>query len=151
MPAQAAPVALLITLGNPLRRDDGVAHTVPDCLFCADEVESCPLLQLTPEVADDIAGYDIVVFIDADAGAVDLSIEPIEQPPPAPALTHVSRPAEIVELSRALFGFSGQAFLCRIPVDDFSAGEKLSRRASALAVQAAKKLDILLGETRNHR
>jgi hydrogenase maturation protease len=143
--------ALLIAQGNRLRRDDGVAHAVLERLDPASDVEPRAILQLTPEVAEDIAGYEMVIFIDADAGATDLSIEPINQPPPAPALTHVSRPAEVVELSRALFGFSGRAFLCRIPVDDFSPGERLSRRASALAVQAAKKLELLLGETRKTR
>jgi hydrogenase maturation protease len=145
------PRALLIAGGNRLRRDDGVAHTVLERLGPASDVESRALLQLTPEVAEDIAGYDTVIFIDADAGAAGVSIEPVNQPPQPSSLTHVSEPAEIVELSKALFGFAGRAFLCRIPVNDFSPGEGLSRRANALAVQAARKLETLLGETRKNR
>jgi len=140
--------ALLIATGNRLRRDDGVAHTVLEQLGSARDVESRALLQLTPEVAEDIAGYDTIIFIDADIRMAALSIEALNQVPASPALTHVSRPAEIVELSRALFGFEGRAFLCRIPVDDLSSGEGLSRRASTLATQAAGKLEKLLGDLR---
>lgn len=140
--------ALLIATGNRLRRDDGVAHTVLEQLGSVRDVESRALLQLTPEVAEDIAGYDTIIFIDADVRMAALSIEALNQVPTSPALTHVSGPAEIVELSRALFGFAGRAFLCRIPGDDFSSGEGLSRRASALARQAAEKLEKLLGDLR---
>ena len=140
--------ALLIATGNRLRRDDGVAHTVLERLGPARDVQSLALLQLTPEVAEDIAGYDTVVFIDADAGAADLSLEPLDRLPSPSALTHVARPAEIVELSKALFGFTGRAFLCRIPVEDLSSGEGLSRRASALAAPATRKLEDLLDNMR---
>lgn len=111
-------------------------------------MESRALLQLTPEVAEDIAGYDAVIFIDADAGAADLSIEALEEWSSPPLLTHFSTPAEIVELSRALFGFAGRAILCRIPVADLSSGEGLSRPARALAARAAGQLEILIGGLR---
>ena len=140
--------ALLIATGNRLRRDDGVAHTVLERLDPVRDVESRALLQLTPEVAEGIAGYDVVIFIDSDTRAADLSIELLEQSPVAPALTHVSTPAEIVGLSRALFGFVGRVLLCRIPVDDLSPAQGLSRRASALATRAAEKLGNLLGDLR---
>ena len=140
--------ALLIAAGNRLRRDDGVAHMALEQLGSARDVESCALLQLTPEVAEDIAGYDAVVFIDSDTRAADVRIEPLDQAPSPPALTHVLRPVEIVGLSRALFGFTGRAFLCRIPVDDLSSGERPSHRASELAVQATGKLENLLGDLR---
>ena len=140
--------ALLIAVGNRLRRDDGVAHAVLEGLSSANDVESRAFLQLTPEVAEDIAGYDPVIFIDSDAGLAELSLEPLDQLPSPPALTHVSRPAEIVELSTALLGFAGRIFLCRIPVDDLTVGEGLTRRASELVAQAVEELEILLSELR---
>ncbi len=132
--------ALLIAAGNSLRRDDGVAHAVLELL----DAEARAVFQLRPELAEDIAGYDTVVFIDADAGAEELSIGAVDDLPPSRLFTHVSTPAEIVALARSLFDFSGRAFLCRIPVDDLSAGEGLSPRATALAARAAEKLETLL-------
>lgn len=111
--------ALLIATGNRLRRDEGVAHPVLEQLGSVRDVESGALLQLMPEVAEDTAGYDTIIFIDADIRMAALSIEALNQVPASPSLTHVSRPAEIVELSGALFGFAGRAFLCRISADDF--------------------------------
>jgi hydrogenase maturation protease len=146
--------ALVIAQGNPLRRDDGVAHRVLESLKPACDVESRAVMQLTPEVAGDIAPYDTVIFIDADVCVGTLSIEPLDHSDsdPAvspPALTHVTNAAEIVRLSRTLFGFGGSAFLCRIPVDDLSLGEGLSSRATALAAEASGKLEAVLSELRS--
>jgi Ni,Fe-hydrogenase maturation factor len=137
---------LLIAVGNPLRRDDGVAHTVVERL--GSHVDSRSFLQLTPETAEDIAGYSAVIFIDSDAGAVDLAIESIDRLPSSPVFSHISSPAQVVQLSRALFGFGGRALLCRIPVCDLSPGEGLSRQTRALAAQAVGKLKSLLSEWR---
>jgi Ni,Fe-hydrogenase maturation factor len=134
----------LIATGNTLRRDDGIAHHVLDLVRPTPGTRTRALLQLTPELAHDIAGCDAVIFIDADAGASVPSIEPLDQSPAPPAVTHISTPAEIVWLSRALFGFAGQAFLCRIPAEDLSCGEGLSRRTTMLAAEAARELEVLL-------
>lgn len=143
--------ALLISLGNRLRRDDGVAHAVAELLGATD-FESRALLQLTPEIAEDIAGYDAVIFLDADARAAEPSIHTLDESASVSALTHASSPKEIVGLSRTLFGFAGQALLCRIPVDDLSCGEGLSHRAREHAASAARKLKILLRDLRSsHR
>ena len=148
---RAAPFALLIALGNRFRRDDGVAHVVLDRLGSVCEAESRSLLQLTPEVAEEIAGYETVIFIDSDTRAAGVSIEPLDEPSSPPLFTHVARPAEVIEVSKALFGFAGRAFLCRIPVDDLSPGEGLSGHASAFAAQAAGMLEIWLSGLRVER
>lgn len=127
---------LVITVGNPLRRDDGVAHAVLNHL----DRESRSSIQLTPEMAELILGYETVVFVDADARGRDLRFDPIEEPPGATALTHFSSPANVVALARALYGFTGRAFVCRIPVADLSYRSDLSSGAVALAVRAAKLL-----------
>jgi len=137
--------ALAIGIGNPLRRDDGVAHRVLELLLQhAPGLETRPVLQLTPELAEDISGSGIVVFIDGAAGAGAVSIEVLGESPPVCTLTHICTPAEIVVLSKVLFGFAGQAFQCRIPADDLSAGIGLSRQADTLAAEAARALETLL-------
>jgi hydrogenase maturation protease len=132
---------LLIALGNSLRGDDGVAHRVLELLGA--RVEARSVMQLTPELAAEIAGFDTVVFLDAAAGIQTVTMEDVPEPTAAATLTHVSRPAEIVALSTALFGFRGRALECRIPVADFTAGQQLSPLAEHFANEAAQ----LLGQT----
>lgn len=128
---------LLIASGNRLRGDDGVAHRVAALL---PDVPCLSVMQLTPELAAGIAEFQRVVFLDADVTAGSLRLEPLDPAAGPPALTHVLRPMEIVALSRALFGFSGDAFVYRIPAEDLSVKEGLSPRATELAAEAADLL-----------
>jgi len=131
---------LLIASGNSLRGDDGVAHRVLQLLDV--KVEARSVMQLTPELAADIAAFDTVVFLDAAVGSETVTIEDVPKPTAPAALTHLSRPSEIVALSAALFGFRGRALECRIPVADFAPGRQLTPLAERFAKEAAQ----LLGE-----
>jgi Ni,Fe-hydrogenase maturation factor len=131
---------LFIASGNSLRGDDGVAHRVLELLGASAEARS--VMQLTPELAAEIAGFDTVIFLDAAVGIQTVTMEDVPKPRAAATLTHVSRPAEIVALSTALFGFRGRALECRIPAADFAAAQQLSPVAERFANEAAR----LLGE-----
>jgi Ni,Fe-hydrogenase maturation factor len=133
--------AVVIVIGNPVRRDDGVAHHVR---VETPGVATRAVLQLTPEMAEEVAPYSTVIFVDADVNAQQLRIQPIDAVPAPSALTHVLRPAEIVAMARTLFGFSGSAYTCHIPVSDLSEGEGISTSAQALARQAGAEIDNLL-------
>jgi hydrogenase maturation protease len=135
---------LVIAIGNTMRRDDGAAHRVMELLGTRAGVEELALMQLTPELAKEIAEYRVVVFIDADVSAPDLRIAAVDSAPSPSPLTHVSRPSEIVALARTLFGFAGEAYICRIPVSDLSEGEGLSQRTKELTERAAQEIDTLL-------
>jgi Ni,Fe-hydrogenase maturation factor len=126
--------ALVIAIGNPLRHDDGVAHHVARLLG---DIETRSVFQLTPELAEEMALYDPVVFVDADVNTQQVQMEPVASALAPSPLTHVLRPAEIVALAGALFGFTGHAYTCRIPVSDLSEGEGLSPDTMRLAEQAA--------------
>ncbi len=129
--------ALVIAIGNPLRRDDGVAHLVK-----MKGVEKRAVLQLTPEIAP----YGTVVFVDADVNAEKVRIEPVQEAPcPAP-LSHVSRPSEVVEMARALFDFSGQAYTCHIPAHDLWVGEGVSRTAKTFAADASREIERVIAD-----
>jgi len=141
--------ALVIAIGNTLRRDDGVAHHVSDLLNVHPDVETRAVLQLAPEMAEEMARYDTVIFVDADVSAKELLIEPVDAKPSLSGLTHVSRPSEIVALAQALFGFSGEAYACRIPVSQLSEGEELSQRTKKLAVSAAESVLAILAPHRH--
>jgi len=119
---------LLIAIGNPLRRDDGIAHAALR-QWSAQDAEKLSVIQLTPELAETIAAFDRVVFLDADVTADHITIEPVSTKPPVPSLSHASSPAEIAALARALYGFQGEALVCRIPAGDLSFGELCTQSA----------------------
>lgn len=125
---------LVIASGNTLRRDDGVAHRTLELL---DGVQKRSELQLNPELAEDVAGFDQVIFLDADAGGNAPRIVPIDLSQSRAPFTHHSAAEEIVRLARSLYGFNGTAWLCRIPAKDFGYGEGLSPEGWESARQAA--------------
>ncbi len=145
---------LLIAIGNPLRRDDGVARRVIELLRpLPPGVSAREVQQLTPELAEEIASFAEVVFLDAlvtagGCASSDVRLDEILQRRTRRpgALAHQVAPQEIVELSRRLYGFGGRAWLCAIPGMDFSAGEGLSEVAENMARAAALKLRALLSE-----
>jgi Ni,Fe-hydrogenase maturation factor len=136
---------VLIACGNRWRGDDGAAHRVLDLLGPVIGAQLRSVQQLLPELAGEIGEADLVVFLDAAIDCDRLIVQAVREPEAPPALTHVSRPSEIVALSRALFGFKGLAFECRIPVADLAPGERLSPSASDFAGEAARILLNLLG------
>jgi Ni,Fe-hydrogenase maturation factor len=131
---------LLIACGNSLRRDDGAAREVLRLIAPAPHRVLRTVQQLTPELAEEVAHFDRVVFLDADAASDTLAIEAVESPAPHSPLTHFSTPAEIVAIARGLYGFTGEALLCRIPAGDFSPGEMPEPEVLQLAQLAAARI-----------
>lgn len=136
--------ALAIAMGNPLRHDDAVGRHVLDGLAEDTDVEKLSVVQLTPEIAEQVTSYSVVIFIDAHVNARYPTIREVESVLAPIPLTHVASPAEIVALARALFGFSGHAYICRVPASDFSEGEGLSDRSKSFIKPAAREIENLL-------
>jgi len=135
---------LFLAIGNPLRGDDGVAARVLALLTAPGE--RVEVHQLTPEMAAEIAPFDNVVFIDADVGAAAVRLEPVEAPAAgAPALSHHTSAASIVEAAQRCFGFTGQAWLCRLPAREFPMAFTLSRQAEDASHLAAALLNTRFG------
>jgi hydrogenase maturation protease len=132
--------ALLVAIGNPLRGDDAVADETLQLIPPSPGLETLSLTQLTPELSARIAAYDVVVFLDADLLAPEVTLTPVESTPPPPSLTHVSTPEEILALARALYAFPGQALACRLPITSLAPGEPLTPQARRSAAQAAQLL-----------
>lgn len=137
--------ALIIAIGNRLRADDGVAHRVADLLTGA------PIRrvhQLTPEVAADMQEADTVIFLDADPAADHPSLERVQSPAQtAGSLSHSMTPEVVVTMASRLYGFQGDAWLCRLYARDFSASPEISPEAAAQLEPAAQLIQNLL-ETR---
>ncbi len=106
---------LLIGIGNPLRRDDGVGwHLVGDRGLCRH--------QLTPELIPTLATADRVLFVDAwmaPAGAVPQ----LRAVPPASTWqgeTHHIDPAALLGMARVLGAGPLPAHELLVPAFDFS-------------------------------
>jgi hydrogenase maturation protease len=132
---------ILLAIGNRYRLDDGVAWRVLELLGSLPDVEVRQTLQLMPEMAVDFAAAGCVVFVDADVQPGEARLERITSAGAGrAAMGHAVAPAELVAIAEKLFGFSGEAWLCRVPGEEFSDGVGLTARAEQSAQAAAKLL-----------
>lgn len=132
---------LVLGVGNTLRGDDGVAARVLALLaeHPSHGLHLRPTLSLVPELAVDIARHSRVIFVDADVRAVNVTLERVDEE--ARDGLHRLAPVTLVEYARTL-GFSGEAWVCRLPVESMEADGVLSARAAGAAQEAA---NLLLG------
>lgn len=135
---------LFIGYGNPLRGDDSAgplaAHRLAERGFLALAVH-----QLTPELAERLAGAHTVVFLDADAflrpGAI--AIEALTSGPASRPFEHDASPAGLLRLARTAYGAEPASWLIRIGGENFGFGEGLlasAETALSHAVEAAASL-----------
>lgn len=123
---------LVIGCGNTLRGDDAAGVRAAEVLaFRCPEVECLCVHQLTPELAEQLGGYRMVIFLDADlhaARAIARAITP-EQPGAQPQ-THFLSPEALLALSLELYKcVPPSAYVIGIPASDFEFSEELSATA----------------------
>jgi hydrogenase maturation protease len=155
---------LLIGYGNLSRRDDGVAFHILQRLRMrlglaaeladdSEEVISAQRLgmvflhQLAPELAETLAEYDAVVFLDAHVSDVGWEpvrwarIEPIYEPS---IVGHHLKPTVVLALCQTLYGAAPEGYTLSVEGHDFDFGEELSLATSSWADQAVEHLLGLL-------
>ncbi len=140
---------LIIGVGNDLRSDDGAGRVV------ADTVEALGLAgvdvrsqsQLTPELAEAMAGRRLVVFVDADTGADEVSVRPVGTSDGRGPLTHHGTPEALLDLVRNVGTPPRTTVTVSIPAADLGLGFELSE-ATAAGVDAAVALVVDLVEGR---
>jgi len=141
-------LVLCIAIGNPLRGDDGVARRALQLLPSTEQIRLLEVIQLTPELASEIAAADAVIFLDSDSSIAEVTSEAVrEYPTRSMSISHFMNPFELLEMARRLYSFAGEALLCRIPARQFEPGERLTRRAedaARSAVKLVKELPSLL-------
>ena len=148
--------ALIIGFGNQDRGDDGVAYHVVNAVrtalgqaaLPADEtglealgagkVESVFLLQLVPELLDVLAGYELIIFVDAHVqeGTDAVYCHAVSPRHVAAIFSHHLSPAMLLALLAALYGKEPAAYLVSIRGWDFSFCRGLSPASAALVPQA---------------
>lgn len=145
---------LFLGYGNPDREDDGVAWHVlravverlalPTPASYEDEFPASELadfsfyLQLTPEMAEDIASYDHVVFVDAHTGDIPEAVRLIHvdsefQRSP---FTHHLTPQSLLSFCETLYNRKPNAALLSVRGFHFRFSRALSQETSALLAQA---------------
>lgn len=136
---------LVIGIGNPLAGDDGAGPAVAGRLEDTPDVTVRTSHQLTPELAEEVAAADRVVFVDAGRGG-RLTVSRVSRAADAhdaSPLTHVIGAETVVALAHRLYGRVPAAYLVRVPGSDFRPGTDLSasvRRLIPKAVAAVKRL-----------
>ena len=131
MSASASAQTLIIGIGNPLRRDDGLGRAVAEAL-ARDGPPGCEVrtvYQLTPEVAQWMASARLVVMVDAshegEPGEVRIRrLSSVAQP--SAVGTHYTTPEELAELTRAVYGYCPPVVMVTMTGADFGLGERCS-------------------------
>ncbi len=158
---------LIAGFGNAFRRDDGVARGVVNALRArldrppmgplddgfndlGHRVDTVLLHQLVPELAETLADYDLVIFVDAH---VDTILAPIHEEPIAstfktPFVSHQMHPSTVLSLTLQIYDHAPDAMLLSLLGHDFDFGEGLSEATATLVPHAVARLvEIIERET----
>ena len=131
---------LVFGFGNPGRLDDGLgpAFTAAVGALALDHVETEADYQLTVEDAQLVAGFDVVLFVDAAVrGTEPFYLVPVTPDPEVSFSSHSVSPAQVYHLARSLFDADTRAYILAIRGYDYNEfGERLSARAAANLDQA---------------
>lgn len=151
--------AMIIGYGNLDRQDDGVAwHVMADSLAmlgvsrpldCYSDLQiETPtadfrfMLQLDPEIAQTLASYPRVCFVDACVNDLEhgFKLEKIEaQYQPSP-MTHHMTPETCMAICEALYQKSPEAMLLSVSAYEFNFSNILSKQTQAHLAPAVNKL-----------
>lgn len=157
---------LILGYGNPDREDDGVAwHVlraltiklglVPPDSYEDEFPESSHIdfafhLQLTPEMAEEVAGYEHVCFIDAHTGDIPEPVRliPVESKFQNSPFTHHLTPQSLLSMCETIYGKKPEAVLLSVLGHRFLFTRDLSRETADLVPQAVELIWNWLQEGR---
>src|SRR5438552_18248012 len=125
-PGSSPGGVVVIGYGNPLRGDDGAGVRVAEEVagWGWPHVRALGVHQLTPELAEALAGARLAVFVDARPAreGETISVEPLEPAGEPAVLDHASDPRFLLGLTRALHGSHLPAWWLTVPGLDFGLG-----------------------------
>ncbi|MDJ0632066.1 MAG: hydrogenase maturation protease [Xenococcaceae cyanobacterium MO_188.B29] len=122
---------LVIGYGNTLRSDDGAGQRVAEKIarWKLPGVQTLAVHQLTPELAENIAQADTVIFVDAVAtkdNSVSVKIQQLEAEDNNNSLGHSCNPRSLLSFTQLVYGKTIPAYWVLIPAVKFDFGEELS-------------------------
>jgi hydrogenase maturation protease len=135
------PRALLVGYGNTLRGDDALGPLAIERLrTLLPEAEFVSCHQLGPELAGQMAAFDLVLFIDARGEGKPGTVRVERLSPNAghvESLTHHVHPAALLELTETLYGQAPWAMLVTGVGTSFELREGTSREGLSEAASFA--------------
>lgn len=141
---------LILACGNTLRGDDGIGPFL--CAraaerFAADaRVRAVASHQWAPDMAEDVAGAETVVFIDCalDQAPGQILLRELSPAPIKPGLvTHHLGAPELLQTAEELYGARpGRAVLLTVGAGSIELGEELSPAVRAALPDAQELLEV---------
>ena len=149
---------LVIGYGTPDRQDDGVAWHVLHALATRlnlpapdsyeeefpsnDRLDFTFTLQLTPEMAEQIAPYERVCFVDAHTGSIasEVQLVPVESQFQHSPFTHHLTAQSLLSMCQSLYGNTPQAVLLSVRGYQFEFERELSTETAALVPEAVEMI-----------
>lgn len=123
---------LIIGYGNRLRGDDGLGWHAAERLreLAPDRgVQIVAAHQLAPEMAEEVSGAELVLFLDSREGGTPGQFRQEEVQPAARdrgAVSHHLAPSELLDLALRVYGKCPQAMLLSLSGAQFEHGDGLS-------------------------
>ena len=139
---------LIIGYGNTLRGDDGIGYKIAEIIeqWNLDNITSFAVHQLTPDLAENIAKADTVIFIDAvpitNINTANLEIKTISSNQKNNNLAHHNNPEQLLSLSQAIYQKSPRAYWILVPALHFNFSEEFSlitQKYANIALEKIKK------------
>lgn len=141
--------SLVVGYGNSLRSDDGigvkVAEIVTDWNLPALQTRS--LHQLTPELAADLAGVDLAIFVDAAQEIDSVKLYEIKPADFSGLRSHFADPRALLSLTQAIYGRCPQAWWLVVPGVDFQIDDRLSTVAQQGILEALVQIRRLISQS----
>jgi len=136
---------LVIGIGNPLRRDDGIGPRVALALEGRPSVSAWAVQQLVPELALRLGQASRVLFVDSEVGGEGLRLERVAARSRGDG--HDLEPDGLLALAVEAFGEAPEAWVLSVPGADYGYGEGLSDRAASSLPAAIAAATDWLGRT----
>ncbi len=156
---------LVAGFGNTYRRDDGVGFAVVNAVRerlerppleplddgfddLGHDLDTIVLHQMVPELAETVADYELVIFVDAHVATLPEPIheERMDVEYKTPFVSHQFHPSTVLALAQQMYGKAPEAVLISILGHDFDFGEGLSEKTAALVPDAAERILALAQE-----
>lgn len=149
----------MIGFGNIYRRDDGVGFAVINALRerlkmpplgiqddgfndLGHDVDTVVVHQLVPELAEVVARYDRIVFVDAHISSIpdSIKIEEVAICYKTTSVLHQLHPCALLALTYELYNCAPHGILVSVRGGDFDFGEGLSEQTAALVPKVVKSI-----------
>ena len=145
---------LVIGYGNTLRRDDGVGRYVAEALIAEASIPDADIRsvhQLTPELALDISGASVVIFIDAtfDIAAGRHDVQTVTRPAAPSSWSHLVAPDALGDLAQRLYGRAPDMVSVRVGIADAEPGEGMTPAVEASVAAVADTVAALVRAARS--